>query len=167
MNDRHLVALLKGREAATLKEWLKNHKKIKLVTRDRASSYALAISEVLPECVQVADRFHLLQNLIERMRDIFRDEIPDEIYIHEGKVVDFPPDKVRKYKSSSDAEQLNEIDYDNSFPVDENNNKFKLIKRILYGRANLDNLFKKCYIAFQTKKLSFQLSKFIKKDAHE
>jgi hypothetical protein len=33
--------------------------------------------------------------------------------------------------------------------VEGNNNKFKLIKRILYGRANLDTLFKKCYLAFK------------------
>ena len=33
--------------------------------------------------------------------------------------------------------------------VEGNNNKFKLIKRILYGRANLNTLFKKCYLAFK------------------
>jgi len=33
--------------------------------------------------------------------------------------------------------------------VEGNNNKFKLIKRILFGRANLDSLFKKCYLAFR------------------
>ena len=120
MNDHHLVALLKGRESETLKEWLKNHQKIKLATRDRASSYALAISEALPECVQVADRFHLLQNLIERLREICREEIPEDIYIREGKVLDSLPEKVRKYKSFSNPEQLNESNYDNSIPVDEN-----------------------------------------------
>ena len=38
-----------------------------------------------------------------------------------------------------------------SFPhssgfVEGNNNKFKLLKRILYGRSNLVNLFRKCYV---------------------
>jgi len=32
--------------------------------------------------------------------------------------------------------------------VEGNNNKFKLIKRILYGRSGLANLFRKCYAAF-------------------
>jgi len=50
--------------------------------------------------------------------------------------------------------------------VEGSNNKFKLIKRILYGRANLDYLFKKCYLAFHTKKSDFKLSDFIKKDAN-
>ena len=34
LKDHHLIALLEGREADNLKEWLKKHKKIKLVTRD-------------------------------------------------------------------------------------------------------------------------------------
>jgi hypothetical protein len=36
-----------------------------------------------------------------------------------------------------------------------NYNKFKLIKRILYGRANLVNLFKKCHLAFRVKRKDF------------
>ena len=40
-----------------------------------------------------------------------------------------------------------------SFPqssgfVEGNNNKFKLIKRILYGRSKIVNLFRKCYVPF-------------------
>lgn len=46
MKDQHMVALLEGRDADTLKEWLKSHKKIKLITRDRASAYAHAINEI-------------------------------------------------------------------------------------------------------------------------
>ncbi|WP_243182837.1 transposase, partial [Clostridium gasigenes] len=33
LNDHHLIALLDGRDAETLKKWLKNHKKIKLIAR--------------------------------------------------------------------------------------------------------------------------------------
>lgn len=41
--------------------------------------------------------------------------------------------------------------------VEGNNNKFKLIKRILYGRAGLVNLTKKCKLAFMVKDTSFNL----------
>ena len=68
LKDHHLIALLKGRDAETLKEWLKNHRKVRLVARDRASAYAAAINAVLPECVQVADRFHLLQKELHFQR---------------------------------------------------------------------------------------------------
>lgn len=40
---------------------------------------------------------------------------------------------------------------ENSGFVEGNNNKFKLIKRILYGRSGLVNLFKKSYFIFQSK----------------
>ncbi len=49
--------------------------------------------------------------------------------------------------------------------VEGNNNKFKLIKRILYGRADLVNLFKKSYIAFQSKLDNFNLPQLIQADA--
>jgi len=45
--------------------------------------------------------------------------------------------------------------------VEGSNNKFKLIKRILYGRANLSNLFKKSYVAFQAKLQNFNLRQLV------
>jgi transposase len=49
--------------------------------------------------------------------------------------------------------------------VEGNNNKFKLINRILYGRADLVNLFKKSYIAFQSKLNNFNLLQITQTDA--
>ena len=60
LRDHHLIALLDGRDGEPLKEWLKSHNKVRLVARDRASAYASAINEILPDCMQVAARFHLL-----------------------------------------------------------------------------------------------------------
>jgi hypothetical protein len=119
LHDHHLVALLKGRDAGALKEWLKTHKKINLVTRDRASAYAQAIKEILPDCVQVADRFHLLQNLIERMREIFKAELPDEIFIKDGEVMDAAPGKAKKIKIAPESNLLELFEYDNDEPMDE------------------------------------------------
>ncbi|MBQ0066188.1 MAG: transposase, partial [Firmicutes bacterium] len=45
--------------------------------------------------------------------------------------------------------------------VEGNNNKFKLIKRILYGRSKLSNLFCKCYPAFLIGKDSFDMKKVL------
>ena len=68
------------------------------MARDRASAYASAINKILPDCVQVADRFHLLQNLIDRLKDIFKEGLPPEIYIKDGVVLDKAPDKIWKEK---------------------------------------------------------------------
>ena len=62
------IALLDGRNGDALRNWLKNNKHIKVVTRDRASAYAKVISEELPDAMQVADRFHLHQNLLEAIK---------------------------------------------------------------------------------------------------
>lgn len=45
--------------------------------------------------------------------------------------------------------------------VEGNNNKFKLIKRILYGRAGLVNLAKKCKVIFAAKDSEFTLDDLI------
>jgi hypothetical protein len=60
----------------------------------------------------------------------------------------------------------NAISYDvSSGFVEGNNNKFKLIKRILYGRADLVNLFKKSYVAFQSKFNILKLLQLTQADA--
>ena len=45
--------------------------------------------------------------------------------------------------------------------VEGNNNKFKLIKRIVYGRSGLVNLSKKCKLAFMPKDETFNLCSLI------
>lgn len=70
------IAVLDGRDGATLKEWLKQNKQVTTVTRDRASAYAKAIEEILPDCMQIADRFHLHQNLMEAVNKILGREVP-------------------------------------------------------------------------------------------
>ena len=76
------VAILDGRDGKTiLKEWLSNNKHVKAVTRDRASAYSTAIKEILPDAMQIADRFHLHQNLLEAIRNTVNSVLPVDIRI--------------------------------------------------------------------------------------
>jgi transposase len=75
------IEILDGRDSETLKEWLKKNKHVKKVTRDRAGAYAKAISEALPEAMQIADRFHLHQNLLTAVKDALSSMVPNEILI--------------------------------------------------------------------------------------
>ena len=118
-NDHHLLALLDGRDGKELKEWLKSHPKVNTVARDRAGAYAGAIKEVLPDCLQVADRFHLFQNLIGYLNDIFKANIPSQIFIQGNEVLDEAPEKTPVEKYSPDSDAFDDIHYDNSAPVDE------------------------------------------------
>lgn len=121
MKDHHLLALLEGRDGQTLKEWLKNHRKIKKIARDRATAYANAINEVLPDAIQIADRFHLFQNLVDRFKEILKKEIPDNIYILDGKLFDKKPENVF-VKATVQKEILDKLDYDDTPPTDEEGN---------------------------------------------
>lgn len=123
LKSHRLIALLEGRDSKTLEDWLINHKKVKLVARDRASAYASAINKILPECVQVADKYHLLENLLEKLKDIFKQDMPEEIFIQNGKILDTPPKKVKDL--FVDEEILKKLNYDNSILVDKNNNPIK------------------------------------------
>ena len=75
------VAILDGRDGMTLKEWLKNNKHVKTVTRDRASASSSATQEILPDAMQIADRFHLHQNLLEAVKSTVNSVIPVDVRI--------------------------------------------------------------------------------------
>jgi hypothetical protein len=59
------VDLLADRSAETLAHWLAEHPGVEIISRDRANDYAEGASRGAPDAIQVADRFHLLQNVRE------------------------------------------------------------------------------------------------------
>lgn len=69
--ERHRpVDLLRERSAQALRDWLKHHPEIRIISRDRADDYIKGASDGAPQAVQVADRWHLLRNLREMLTRI-------------------------------------------------------------------------------------------------
>lgn len=62
LERRRIVTLLPDREIATVQAWLSNHPEIRILSRDRGGGYGEAAAKALPGAVQVADRWHLMEN---------------------------------------------------------------------------------------------------------
>jgi transposase len=72
---RRPVELLPDRTATSLAHWLHAHPSVESITRDRSTTYAEGASRGAPDAVQVADRFHLIDDLgdaVERVLDRHR-----------------------------------------------------------------------------------------------
>jgi transposase len=72
LERRKTIALLPDREPATAEAWLARQSQIFIVARDRGGGYALAVQRALPHAIQVADRWHLMENASHAFCDAVR-----------------------------------------------------------------------------------------------
>src|SRR5262245_9028546 len=76
LERRQPVALLPERTAEPVAQWLREHPGVEVIARDRSSAYAEGARQGAPTATQVADRFHVLQNLRETLDHVFTTQGP-------------------------------------------------------------------------------------------
>ncbi|HEY8611660.1 MAG TPA: ISL3 family transposase [Roseomonas sp.] len=62
LERRRVLDLLPDREPTTVRAWLASHPDIAVIARDRAGGFAGAAAAAAPGAIQVADRWHLMEN---------------------------------------------------------------------------------------------------------
>ncbi|GAC1635347.1 MAG: hypothetical protein NVS4B11_37540 [Ktedonobacteraceae bacterium] len=70
LERRKIIDVLADRESATVEIWLKEHPEIDIVSRDRGKEFAKAATLGAPQAQPVVDRFHVVKNLSEVLREI-------------------------------------------------------------------------------------------------
>jgi transposase len=66
---RRPIEVLPDREEETVEAWLRTHPEREVVSRDRGGEYAAAVRCGAPQAQQVADKFHILKNLRDGLKD--------------------------------------------------------------------------------------------------
>jgi len=70
LERRKPIELLPDRREKTVTAWLLTHPEIEVISRDRGGEYAAAAKKEAPQALQIADKFHLLFNLREKLKEL-------------------------------------------------------------------------------------------------
>ncbi|MEU7856938.1 ISL3 family transposase [Nonomuraea sp. NPDC049141] len=124
MAGHRIIDVLPDREAATLAEWLRAHPGVEVICRDRAGAYALGGREGAPDAQQVADRWHMWDDLREyadktvaahhrcikehyvALAQVAEEQVPDPGQVAEQMTIDHAENRARVVKARERYRQV-------------------------------------------------------------
>ncbi|MDZ4309634.1 MAG: ISL3 family transposase [Cypionkella sp.] len=77
LEKRRIIDVLPDRETATVQAWLAARPSIEIIARDRGGGYGPAGLRGRPDAVQVADRWHLMENCSSAFLGVVRNSMRD------------------------------------------------------------------------------------------
>lgn len=102
-----VLVIAQGATKAVAEKIIKQYPKASIVSRDRDSAYAAAAEELGK--TQVADGFHLVQNIHKTVKDVIRQEMAHDLFVREGdgwiKMVD-SADETSETENQDDGQGL-------------------------------------------------------------
>ena len=112
--SRRLVKMFDGRDGTGVEKYMRTQSGCLFLNRDRSTAFASGAYRALPECKQISDKFHLIDNDIDELNQYLRANVPEAIYIDENlTVLDYRPETIKVLKEPN-WEYLRTLDYDNS-----------------------------------------------------
>lgn len=85
LDTKKPIDVLDSRDTESFQNWLEKNPQIKIVSRDRATTYTKAINIVNQEICQIADKFHVLKNMFSLLSDFISNKFSKGIYKLEEK----------------------------------------------------------------------------------
>lgn len=70
LESKRPIDVLPDRSVQTVSAWFEKRPSVEIVSRDRSSEYAAAITKGAPQALQVADRWHIGKNLAESVQTL-------------------------------------------------------------------------------------------------
>lgn len=71
------IDLLGDRDTESFRQWMEKHGQVSLVSRDRSTDYSSAIASTGRPITEVADKFHLVKNITDRMTKLVAENYAD------------------------------------------------------------------------------------------
>lgn len=141
-----LEKLLEGRTEEDVKDYLSSLEKIEIVARDRGGAYATALKKANPDCRQVADRYHLTENLNMRATKYLKRKLPGTVVIKETeggfeakKELSRPKKNKTAKPNKISTQDYNGSDWKNPVSIEKIYKKNEIIKLFLLKPENRTN----------------------------